>query len=250
MSNPEWKIRVVLYPGSHHSGAISVSRHHKGVIDGDPVLYVIPESLETEIGVVFENSHELRVAPSAEGLLQVVWQVPVVERDHRLHADLLQLLNERPVVVGADFVVTATGTVGKNPGPGQRKSVVADPELFNGSDVSVDVVVAVAAHVSGDHSGAAARKSVPNGEPLPVLFERALHLVRGRAHRPYEVLGEGVIEESLVCRIGQLIEATPGFQAGVRLCSHGGEEAKKCHEGEQSLHGSRQYWLWMSSFVP
>ncbi|KAA8586860.1 hypothetical protein FQN60_000696 [Etheostoma spectabile] len=95
---------------------------------------------------------------AAEGLLEVVGQVPVVERDHRLHADLPQPLDECP--------------------------------LPDGSDVGVDVVIAVAANVPGSHPVPTARKSVPNGEPLAVLLKCALHLVRRRSHGPYEIPGE------------------------------------------------------------
>ncbi|TNN24302.1 hypothetical protein EYF80_065576 [Liparis tanakae] len=106
VSNAEREVGVVLYPGSDHSGAVPVPRHHKRVVDGDPVLHIIPEGLETEVGVVLENPHQLRVAPAAEGLLQVVRQVPVVERDHRLHVALLQLLDERPLSLPTSPVVT------------------------------------------------------------------------------------------------------------------------------------------------
>ncbi len=201
-------------------------RHHKRVIDGDPILHIIPESLETELGVVLKNPHELRVAPAAQRLLEVIRQVPVVERDHRLHADLLQPLDERPVVVGADFVATLAGAVGKYPGPGQGEPVVADPELPDGSNVGVDVVIAVAADVPGGHPVPPARKSVPNGEPLAVLLKRALHLVRRRAHRPYEVFGEGIVEESLVPWIRQFAETPPRFQTSVWLCGGRGEGEK------------------------
>lgn len=229
MSNPKREIRVVLYPGSDHSGAIAVPRHHKRVIDGDPVLDVIPERLEAEIGVVSENLHKLRVAPPAEGLLEVVGQVPVIERDHRLDADLLQPPNERPVVVGADFVITPAGAVGEYPGPGQGEPVVADPELLDGSDVGGDVVVTVAAHVPGGDPVPTARKSVPNGEPLPVLIKRALNLIRRRAHRPDEVFGERLIEESLVAGIGQFGKTPPRFQTCVWFCSSRGE-GEKCQQ--------------------
>lgn len=229
VSNPERKIRVVLYPGSDHSGAIAVSRHHKRVINGDPVLDIIPKSVEAEIGVVFENLHKLRVAPAAEGLLEVIGQVPVIERDHRLHAYLLQPPNERPVVVGAHFVITPAGAIGKYPGPGQGEPVVGDPELSDGSDVSGDVVVAVAAHVPCGYPVPTARKSVPNGESLAVLVKRALHLIRRRAHRPYEVFGESIIEESLVAGIGQFTETSPRFQTSVGLCSCRGE-GEKCQK--------------------
>lgn len=211
VSDSEREIRLVLDPGSEHAGAVPVLRHRERVINRDPVFHVIPERLKAEVSVIPENPYKLRVAPTTEGLLQVIGQVPVVERDHRLHADPLQPLDERPVVVGADFIVTPAGAVGKDPGPGQGEPVVADPELLDGSDVGADVVVAVAADVPGRHPVPTARKSVPNGEPLSVLLERALHLVRRRAHRPYEALGESIVEENFVTWIGQFTEASPRF---------------------------------------
>ena len=236
VSHPERQVGVALDPGGHHSGAVPVTRHHERVIDGDPELHVVPEGLEAEVRVLLEDAHHLRAAPAAEGLLQVVGQVPVVQRDHRLHADLLQPPEERPVVVGADLVVAPARPVGEHPGPGQGEAVVADPELPDGSDVGVDVVVAVAAHVPGGHPVPSARKGVPNGEPLAVLLERALHLVRGRAHRPHEVPGEGVVEERLVSGVRHFAEATPRFQASVGFGgAEGGEERE---EGEQGAHGS------------
>lgn len=207
----EREVGVVLDPRSDHAGAVAVPRHHKRIIDRDPELHIVPERLEAEVCVVPENPDNLRIGPAAQGLLQVLGQVPVVERHHRLHTDLLQLLDQVPIIVGADFVVTPAGAVGKYPGPGQGEPVVADPELLDGSGVRVDVVVAVTPDVPGGHPVTAARKSVPNGKTLSVLLERALHLVRRGANGPYEVFGEGVVEEGLVTRIGQLSETPPRF---------------------------------------
>lgn len=229
VSHPQREVGVVLQPGSDHSGAVAVPRHHERVIDGDPPLDIAPKGVEAEIRVVFENLHELRVAPATEGLLEVLGQVPVVERHHRLHSDLLQAPDERAVIVGAELVVTPAGAVGKYPGPRQGEPVVADPELFDGSDVSGEVVVAVAAHVPGGDPVPTARKSVPNGESLRVLIKRALHLIRRSAHRPHEVFGEGVIEESLVSGIRQPTETSPRFQTSVGLRSGRGE-GEKCHK--------------------
>lgn len=226
MSNPEGQVRVVLNPGSHHSCTVAVPGHSKRVIYADPVLHIIPEGLETEVSIVPEDVHQLRVAPAAQLLLQVFGEVPVVQRDQGLDADLLQLLDQCPVVVGADFIVTPPGSVGKYPGPWQREPVVTDPQLLDGADVRVDVVVAVAAHVAGRHPAPAARKSVPDGETLPVLLKGALHLVGSGAHGPYEVFGEGVIKENLVLGIRQLTEATPRFQTRVRFRGPGGREGR------------------------
>ena len=65
VADPERQIRVVLYPGCDHSSAVPVPRHHKRVINGDPKLHIIPESLEAEISVVPEDAHQLRVTPAA-----------------------------------------------------------------------------------------------------------------------------------------------------------------------------------------
>lgn len=245
VSDPKAEVRVVFDPGSDHPGAVPVLRHNKRVIDGDPELHVVPKRLEAKICVILKNVHQLRIGPAAQRLLEVLGQVPVVERDHRLHVDLLQPLDERPVVVGSEFVVAPARPVWEHPGPGQGEPVVADPQLLDGSDVGVDVVIAVAAHVPARFAGSSARKSVPDGEPLAVLGKRALHRVRRRAHRPNEAFGEGVVKESLVTWIRESVESPPRSQtiSGIAGCGSDGEEYKKCeHDSCHSWPRVVTFW--------
>lgn len=210
---------------SSHAGrqpprAVAVPGHHVGVVHGQPVAHLPAEVPEAQLGVVAEEPGQDGTGPAAEGVLQGLRQVPVVEGDNGLDAQLPQA-GQQPPVVRQPGGVGRRRPVGQQPGPGQREAVVRDPQAPQPLDVAEQVVVAVAGHVAahGPRRGGPRRRGrtvgegVPDGRALAALAPAALRLVGGAARAPEEAVGEGVVEEKLVLRVGQPSEAGPGARA-------------------------------------
>ncbi|KFR07104.1 hypothetical protein Y956_09593, partial [Nipponia nippon] len=127
--------------------AVAVPGHHVGVVHGQPVAHLPAEMPEAELGVVTEELGQDGAGPATEGILQALRQVPVVEGDDGLDAQLPQAA-QQPVVVGQPGGVEGHRAVGQQPGPGQREAVVGDPQAPQPLGVAEEVVVAVAGHVA------------------------------------------------------------------------------------------------------
>ena len=106
-------------------------------------------------GVLGEAVDGVAVEPAAV-VLERLRQVPVVERDHRLHAVGEQRVDQ-PVVERQALLVGRTATGRLDARPGDREAVAARAELLHQRDVLVDPVVVVARDVAGAAVGDAAR---------------------------------------------------------------------------------------------
>lgn len=207
------KSRAAPDAGSQAPGGVAVPGHHVGVVDGDPVLDLAAEVAEAELGVIPEVVGQGAVGPAAVSILQELGQVPVVQGDHGLHAQLPEPLQQTPVVAQPLPVGGAGAAIGEHPRPRDGEAVMGDPELAQPLRVSEDIVVAVAGHVPGGGRGrrrgarrpagrrgvawrrrGAVGERVPDGGALAVLLPAALRLVGGAAHGPEEAVGEGVVE--------------------------------------------------------
>lgn len=233
---------------------IAVPGHHIGVVDGDPVLDLASEVAEAEFGVIPEVVGQGTVGPAAIGVLQALGQVPVVQGDHGLHAQLPQPLQQAPVVAQPLAVWGARAAIGEHPRPRDGEAVVGDPELAQPLRVSEDVVVAVAGHVPGGRRGrrGGARRQagqrgtawgrrgvvgerVPDGRALAVLPPAALRLVSGAAHGPEEAVGEGAVEQARGLGGRGAREAGPGLRTVAGL----GAQAAAA-QGQQQQQRQRQ----------
>lgn len=220
MGHPVAEVRASLHAGWQPPCAVAVPGHHVGVVHGQPVAHLPAEVPEAELGVVAEELGQEGAGPAAEGILQGLRHVPVVEGDDGLDVQLPQEA-QQPAVVGQPGGVEGRCAVGQQPGPGQREAVVGDPQAPQTLDVAEEVVVAVAGHVAARwprrgrprRRGRAVREGVPDGGALAALAPAALRLVGGAARPPKEAVGEGVVEEELVLRVGQAGEAGPGARA-------------------------------------
>lgn len=212
--------RASLHTGRQPPCAVAVPGHHVGVVHGQPVAHLPAKMAEAELGVVTEELGQDGAGPAAKGVLQGLRQVPVVEGDDGLDAHLPQAA-QQPAVVGQPGGVEGRRAVGQQPGPGQREAVVGHPQAPQPLGVAEEVVVAVAGHVAARRPrrggprrrGTAVGEGVPDGGAFAALPPAALRLVGGAARPPEEAVGEGVVEEELVLRVGQPGEAGPGARA-------------------------------------
>src|SRR5690606_31198997 len=123
-------------------------------------------------------------------VLQRLGQIPVVDRDIRLHAAFQQLVDELVIVRDA-FRVDGAVPVGNDARPGDGEPVRLRAEVFDQFDVFFVPVVAVAGHVAVVPVSDVARRvaeGVPDGQAAPVFIVRALDLVRRGGGAPDESL--------------------------------------------------------------
>lgn len=117
------KSRAAPDAGSQAPGGRStVPGHHVGVVDGDQLLDLAAEVAEAELGVIPEVVGQGAVGPAAVGILQELGQVPVVQGDHGLHAQLPQPLQQTPVVAQPLPVGGAGAAIGGAPAPTRWRS--------------------------------------------------------------------------------------------------------------------------------
>lgn len=220
MRRPVAEARASPHTRRQPPRAVAVPGHHVGVVHGQPVAHLPSEMPKAELGVVAEELGQDRAGPATEGVLQVLRQVPVVQGDDGLHAQRPQAA-QQTVIVGQPSRVEGRRAVGQQPGPGQREAVVGDPQTPQPLGVAEEVVVAVAGHVAARRTrearpgwrGRAVGEGVPDRSPFALLPPAALRLVGSAAYAPEEAVGEGVVEEELVLRVGQAGEAGPGARA-------------------------------------
>src|ERR687898_50321 len=186
--------------GGERPGAVFVARgvdaeavthpgRDPGLVQGDPEPNIIREGLVHDAGVLCEAFARIPVGPAAQ-VLQRLWQIPVVEREHRLYGTLTQAVDEPAVEVEA-FLVGRTAPFWLDAGPGHREAVGLHPELGHQVEIFFQAVVLVAGYVTRVAvmyltRGVAER--VPDRRAAAVFVYRALDLVGRRSRAPQEVL--------------------------------------------------------------
>src|SRR5262245_24775454 len=170
--------------------AVPVAEHRRTprLVECGPGAYPVAQVLEGEHRVVGEPVGGVPDRPAA-GVLQLLRQVPVVQRDPGLHTPTEQLVDQA-VVERETGRVGWAGTAGLYPGPGQREAVRVDAEILDQADIVRHAVIVVAGHVTVIAMGHGARHTaerVANARCATILIRRALNLVRGRGDDPPEI---------------------------------------------------------------
>jgi len=194
--------------------------HHIRVVHGQPVADLSTKMPEAELSVVVEEVGQDRAGPAAEGILQALWQVPVVESDNGLYAQLPQAAQDL-AIVGQPNRIDGCCAIGHQSSPGQREAIVGDPKVPQPLNVTEDVVVAVAGHITSCWTwqdgpcwgGGSVSEGVPDGGPFATLPPAALRLIGSAARAPEEAVGERVVEEELVLWVRKVGKAGPGARA-------------------------------------
>jgi hypothetical protein len=174
-----------------HAVAVTEEGGAPGLVDGDPAGNQVSHGIDDLLGVVPEELGRLARRPTALGL-ELLRQVPVVERDPRDDSTLVHALEELAIPRDAARVETAA-PFRLQPGPGQREPVCRNTQVRDEVEVLApartmvarDVAVLAVAHASrlaGEH--------VPDACAPLVLPDPALDLVGRGGNPPDEVVGE------------------------------------------------------------
>jgi hypothetical protein len=140
-----------------------------------------------QVGVVGEAIGRLAVQPAAL-VLQVLGQIPVIERDEGLDAALAQAIDQALVEVDALGVGLASQVHHARPGNG--KAVGIHAQTLQDVQVFVEAVVVVAGHVAvlaAQHLARRGAEAVPDRFEPAVFMCGALDLVRRGAGAEDEV---------------------------------------------------------------
>jgi hypothetical protein len=173
---------VAATPGSKKAGAIAENRAAPGLVEGDPIFYLGPESLETHPGVVLVILHKLVLVQHAPiSLVQVVREIPMKQRYHGLDACGTEIVDQLDVVLQTfivDGVVAAAERY--DAGPREGKAVRFCANILQEGNVLVSAVVGIACNFSGFSACYLARDAaerVPNGIGTAIFMRRAFDLV-------------------------------------------------------------------------
>ena len=93
-----------------------------GLIEREPVSNPVAIALEDRLGVVGEVFDDLFVEPTAIGVLQVEWQIPVEERDDGVDA-VFEAGVDDIFIVGQSSFVDLSAAKGKDARPRDREGV-------------------------------------------------------------------------------------------------------------------------------
>ena len=171
---------------------VAEERRAPGLVHRRPEADTVAQRGGREVGVLGEPLRRLAHRPATR-LLQLVGQVPVVERHPGLDALGEELVDEPPVEVEARAGSPAR-SAGLHPRPGHREAVGPQPQLRHERDVLPPPVVVVGRDVAGvavAHPARGGAEGVPDRPPATVLAGGALDLERRRGGTPQEVGREG-----------------------------------------------------------
>jgi hypothetical protein len=157
-----------------------------GLVERRPDRDPVSDGVVHGGGVLGEPVGRVPVGPPA-GVLERLRQVPVVERQPRRDAGVVELVDEPAVEVEPALVDRAT--VRADPRPGDREAVRREAEVAHQRDVLRHPVVVVArdgAGVAVDDRARHAGERVPDGGGPAVLVDGTLDLVGGGGRAPEE----------------------------------------------------------------
>ena len=177
--------------GSEDCVPISEKGLDPWLVDCEPQPDPVAEGIRHDPGVIGKTQSGLPVRPTSLGL-QVLGEVEVVQRHHRLDAFGQEEVEQAPVVVEAGLV-DASVRFWLHARPGDREAVPAKRQVGDEIDVGFQAVVVIAGDVAviAPVGGAGpVAPYVPQARTTSVRCDRALDLVRGGRRAPKEAVGE------------------------------------------------------------
>jgi hypothetical protein len=152
-----------------------------------PAGHTVAEPIEDQAGIVREPTAVAR-APNP-GILERLWEIPMVEGDEGLDACLDQLVHEPLVEVEARRAGRA-GPGRLDPCPGDREPIGPDTQPAHEGDVLGHAPVVIAGDIAVgavDDRPGPTNEAVPNGLAASVDAGAAFDLVGGGGHPPEEL---------------------------------------------------------------
>ena len=179
--------------------AIAVVGHDLRFVQRDPTGHPVTEGLRADRGVLGEPVSGITYRPAAL-VLELLGQVPVVQRGRGRDAVLGELVQQRSIVVQA-LGVGRAAAAGLHARPGDGEPVGLQTERGHQRDVLSVTVIGVAGDVAGvpaaDVAGRMA-EGVPHRRAPAVGARRPFDLVSGRRRSPGEACGksQGAVRSS------------------------------------------------------
>ena len=177
--------------GSVHAGGVPEEGRAPRLVQRRPRTDPVAESIDDEVGVLGESKRRVALRPST-GVLELLRQIPVVEREPGRDASAQQLVDE-PTVEVEPALVRRPAATGLHAWPRHREAVVGDAQIGHQCDVLAPPVVVVDGDVAGVAADDPARRvavGVPDRVGPAVGVVGAFDLVRGGGRSPGEVVGE------------------------------------------------------------
>ncbi len=178
-----------------------VAEHRRAprLVQRRPRAHPVLQRVEHVHRVVREPVGRVAGGP-ATGVLELLGQVPVVQRHPRVHARAEQFVHQ-PVVEREAGGVDRPAPARLHPRPGHREPVGVHAQRLDQRDIGRHPVVVVARQVTvvaAVHHARRPAVGVPDGRCAPVLGGRPLDLVRRGRHAPPEVRGQALDQLELL----------------------------------------------------
>src|SRR5690606_34302501 len=133
--------------GSGHSKSpISSFSEGAKLVDGKEMMNPVAEFFCYITGVVGKRFCGIATLPSTF-ILQRLWQIPMVERSKRLNTGCHQFVGE-PIVKIEAFRIRLTGSIGKDPWPGNGKAVSGLTDTFHQLNIFLVTVVVIVGNIA------------------------------------------------------------------------------------------------------
>ena len=168
--------------------AVAHLRERPWLVERDPGVDTVTEAARHEGRVVGEPIDDLRLQP-ASAVLQLLWQVPVVEGQPRLDPAIQQPVDEAVVEVQAGLIAAA-GAAGLNAWPRDAEAIGPQAHLGHEVEVVAPSPVVVARDVAGlvvDDPARRVAERVPDARAASIEVHRTFDLVGGGCRAPRKV---------------------------------------------------------------
>ena len=174
-----------------HAIEVAVNGRAPRLVMGDPVFDPVAQTLGDDVGIFDKRSDGVAAGPAA-GVLQVLRQVPVIQRHPGHHAARQHAVDQARIKFQT-FLVRRGAARTENARPGNRKAVGVQAERL----AQLHVLGPAAKMVAGDCAvGAVANcaglfaEGVPNRRHPSPIGRPAFDLERRRRASPYKIVAK------------------------------------------------------------
>ena len=161
------------------------------LVEGNPRINFLAENARHNSHILGELICDLAVCPTA-AVFQILWQIPVVERNESLNACGVKRVNQAFIICDA-LRVYLTINVWDNARPRDGEAVRTHTQLLHNLNIFRVAVVLIASHRTVrliDNSSFAKAQRIPNGRRATALSSSTFYLERCGCGAPNKILWE------------------------------------------------------------